>query len=305
MLTEYAGRRWVFFVNVPLGAAVLAAAVLHVPAARAQTGGPRRLDLPGALTVNAGLTALVYGLITAETRSWSSPRVVAALVAGVLLLAAFLVVEARVAAPLVPLAVLRRRTLASANLVVLCLGGAMFSMWFLLSLSLQQVLGFSALGTGMAFLPGCVAIVLGARFATRLIHRSGPRPLLVTGMALSTAGFVGMSRLSAGGSYAADLLGPFALCTLGFGLALLPVTAAATAGTTHGEAGLASGLVNTSRQVGGALGLAVLAIVATRTTGAHAGPAALAAGYGRAFLCAGLFTACAALASLFLPGRDR
>lgn len=311
VLTEYAGWRWVFFVNVPLGAAVLVAAVLYVPAARAHPGGPRRLDLPGALTVTAGLTALVYGIITAETRSWSSPRVVAALAAGVLLIAAFLAVEARVAAPLVPLAVLRRRTLALANLVVTFLGGAMFSMWFLLSLSLQQVLGFSALGTGMAFLPGCVAIVLGARVATRLIHRSGPRPLLVTGMALSTAGFAGLSRLSAGGSYAADLLGPFALCTLGFGLALLPVTAAATAGTAHGEAGLASGLVNTSRQVGGALGLAVLAIIATRTTGAHPGPAAaaLAAGYGRAFLYAGLFTACAALASLFLPGsppgRDR
>ena len=305
VLTQYAGWRWVFFVNVPIGAALLAAALLHVPAGQGRPGGLRRLDLPGALAVTGGLTALVYGTVSAEAHSWGAVRVWAALAAGAALLAAFVVIEAKVAAPLVPLAILRRRTLALADLVVFGLGAAMFSMWFLLSLHMQQVLGYSALETGLAFLPGCVAIVAGARIATRLVQRSGPRPPLVAGLALSTAGFGWLSRITADGTFAAGILGPFVLCTLGLGLALLPVTAAATAGTPPAESGLASGLVNASRQVGGALGLAVLATIASRTTRAHHGPAhqALAAGYGRAFLVAALFTACAALLSLLLPGR--
>ncbi|MET9466355.1 MFS transporter [Streptomyces sp. NPDC006544] len=309
LLTAYAGWRWVFFVNVPLGTALFAAALLHVPGGRppgprAGQGGPPRLDLPGALAVTTGLTALVYGIISTETASWTSPHVGAALAAGVLLLTAFVVVESKVAAPLVPLALLRRRTLALANLVMAGLGSAMFAMWFLLSLYLQQVLGYSALKTGLWFLPGCLAIILGTRLSTRLIHRTGPRPLLVAGMGVSTLGFLWLSRVTVGGVFTTDVAAPFVLCTFGLGLAMLPVTAAATAGIAPREAGLVSGLVNTSRQVGGALGVAILATVASHTTRAHAGPAAqaLTAGYGNAFLCAALFTAGAALASLLLPG---
>ncbi|MGK4582603.1 MFS transporter [Kitasatospora sp. HPMI-4] len=305
VLTQYAGWRWVFFVNVPLGVVLLAVAALHVPAADAGRGGLRRLDLLGALSVTAGLTALIYGIISTETHSWGSPAVWAALAGGVLLLAAFVAVEAKVAEPLVPLGVLRRRTLATANLVMIFMGAAMFAMWFLLSLHMQQVLGFGALSAGLCFLPGSLSVIVGAQLATRLVPRTGPRPLIVTGMLLAAVGFGWLSRISADGSYATQVLAPLVLCTLGTGLAMMPVTVAATAGAQRAEAGLASGLVNTSRQVGGALGLALLGTVASRTAAAHGGPLpqALAAGYGRALLFAGAFAACSALGALLLPGR--
>ncbi|MER5729863.1 DHA2 family efflux MFS transporter permease subunit [Streptomyces sp. NPDC002138] len=305
LLTEYTGWRWVFFVNVPIGIAILGAALFYAPAAHGSRGGLSRLDLPGALSVTVGLTALVYGIISTESSSWASPHVWAALALGTVFLAAFVGIESKVAAPLVPLAVLRRRTLAIANLVMIGLGSAMFAMWFLLSLYTQQVLGFSALKTGLCFLPGCLAVIVGARTSTHLVRRTGPRPLLLTGMALSTFGFLWLSRIAVGGTFTTDVASPFVLCALGLGLAMLPVTAAATTGIDRREAGLASGLVNTSRQVGGALGLAILAAIASHTAGGHVSPGvqALTAGYGRAFLFAALFTACAAFGSLFLPGR--
>ncbi|WP_424889613.1 MFS transporter [Streptomyces sp. XH2] len=318
VLTEYAGWRWVLFVNVPIGAGLLAAAVICVPAAEAAGAGAgaevgaagvagrlRRLDLPGAVSVTAGLTALVHGTVASGTRGWGAWVVWGSLVAGVLLLAAFVAVERRAAHPLVPLATLRRRTVATANLLVLCMGAAAFSMWFMLSLYFQQVLGESAVVAGLCFLPGSAAIVAGAQIATRLIARTGPRPLILTGMTISTAGFLWMSRIGAhgGGDYVTDVLGPFVLATLGAGLSLMPVTAAATSGTAPHEAGLASGLVNTSRQMGGALGLAMLGTVA-----AHAGGGA--AGYGRALLVGAACTAVAGAGALALPrlrdlgGRD-
>ncbi|MFC5145527.1 MFS transporter [Streptomyces aureoversilis] len=319
VLTEYAGWRWVLFVNVPIGAGLLAAALASVPAAASAPAGLRRLDLPGAVTVTAGLTALVHGTIAGETHGWGAPHVWGSFAAGVLLLAAFVAIEARVAHPLVPLAILRRRTLATANLLVLGMGAAAFAMWFLLSLYFQQVLGQSALGAGLSFLPGSLAIVVGAQVSTRLIARTGPRPLIVTGMTISTAGLLWLSRIGdggtggggaggGGGAYVSAVLVPFFLATLGAGLSLMPVTAAATSGTAPAEAGLASGLVNSSRQIGGALGLAALATVAAHTTAARAtGNTAgdLAAGYGRALLIASAFTACAALGALALPGGRR
>ncbi|MFF7728430.1 MFS transporter [Streptomyces sp. NPDC008001] len=315
LLTEYAGWRWVLFVNVPIGAGLLAAAAAYVPVAAAHgpaaaaacgpaaartpaPGGLRRLDLPGALSVTAGLTALVYGTIAGGTHGWGEWVVWGPLAAGALLLAAFVGIEARVAHPLVPLAILRRRTVATANLLVLGMGAAAFSMWFMLSLYFQQDLRLSALRAGLAFIPGSVAIIVGAQTATRLLARTGPRPLIVTGMTLSTVGFVWLSRISADGSYVTDVLGPFVLATLGAGLSLTPVTAAATSGTAANEAGLASGLVNTSRQVGGALGLALLGTIA-----AHAGGGA--AGYGRALLVAAGFTAAAGAGALALPRAER
>ncbi|MET3985679.1 MFS transporter [Streptomyces sp. PvR034] len=311
LLTEYSSWRWVFYVNIPIGIAILTAALLHAPAppaghgGRGGRGGLGRLDLPGALSVTVGLTALVYGIISTASASWTSPHVWAALAVGIALLAVFVVIESKVAAPLVPLAVLRRPTLAIANLVMIGLGSAMFAMWFLLSLYMQQVLGCSALKTSLYFLPSCLAVVIGARVSTHLVRRTGPRPLLVTGMGLSTFGFLWLSGITVGGSFVTGVAAPFVLCALGLGLAMLPVTAAATAGVDRREAGLASGLVNTSRQVGGALGLAILATIASHTAGGGSSPGvrALTAGYGHAFLVAALFTACAALGSLLLPGR--
>ncbi|WP_204357678.1 MULTISPECIES: MFS transporter [unclassified Streptomyces] len=321
-LTEYAGWRWVFFIGVPVGVVFCVAGYLHLPAARSGDGargtdgpqcadgprgtdGPRRLDLPGALSVTVGLTALVYAIISTESVSPASPHVWAALAVGVVLMAAFVLIQSKAADPLVPLRVLRRRTLAIANGVMIGLGAAMFAMWFLLSLYMQQVLGFSALKTGLWFLPSCLAVVIGTRTATHLVHRTGPRSLLVGGLAISTLGFLWLSRIHLHGVFTTDVAAPFTLCALGLGLAMLPVTAAATTGIHPREAGLVSGLVNTSRQVGGAVGLAVLAAIVSHTARGHAGPGsqALTAGYAHAFLCAALFTACAALGSLFLPGR--
>ncbi|MFH8789853.1 MFS transporter [Streptomyces roseoverticillatus] len=310
VLTEYAGWRWVLFVNVPIGAGLLAAAVICVPAEEAAgtgrgagpgagavaAGGLRRLDLPGAVSVTLGLTALVHGTVASGTHAWGAWMVWGSLVAGALLLAVFVAVETRAAHPLVPLATLRRRTVATANLLVLCMGAAAFSMWFMLSLYFQQVLGESALVAGLYFLPGSAAVVAGAQIATRLIARTGPRPIVLTGMTISTVGFLWMSRIGAhaDGDYVTDVLGPFVLATLGAGLSLMPVTAAATSGTPPHEAGLASGLVNTSRQMGGALGLAMLGTVA-----AHAGGGA--AGYGRALLVGAACTAAAGAGALALP----
>ncbi|MGC0314002.1 MFS transporter [Kitasatospora acidiphila] len=307
VLTQYAGWRWVFFVNVPLGIVLLVAALARVTAAEAPGGGLRRLDLPGAVTVTGGLTALTYAIIATESHGWTAPAVWLPAAVAVLLLAAFAAIEHRSAHPLVPLAVLRRRTLAVANASVLSLGAAMFAMWFLLSLYFQLVLHYSPVTAGLAFLPGCFSIIICAQVATRLIHRTGPRPLLIAGMTLSTAGFLWLSLLRPHGGYATGVLVPFMLCTLGMGLAMMPLTAAATAGARREEAGLASGLTNTSRQVGGALGLALLATIASHTTAAHGGAsaAALTAGYDRAFLAAAVLTALAGVLALGLPGRQQ
>ncbi|WP_405021118.1 DHA2 family efflux MFS transporter permease subunit [Kitasatospora sp. NBC_00070] len=303
VLTQYVDWRWAFIVNVPLGIALLGAALTYLPAAHGRGGGLRGLDLPGALTVTAGLTALVYGIISTETHSWESPTVWGALATAVLLLAAFVRIETRSAAPLVPLSVFRQPSLAIANTAGFGLGAAVIAMWFLLSLYLQQILGQGALTAGLSCLPGCLAIVVGAQLSTRLVRRTGPRPLILTGAVLSTVGFLWLSRISADGSYAADVLTPLVLCTLGMGLAMMPLTIAATTGTHPSQVGLASGLISTSRQVGGAFGLAVLASIASHTTAAHgaATAQALTDGYGRALLAAAAFTAAAALTSLALP----
>ncbi|WP_371496007.1 MFS transporter [Kitasatospora sp. NBC_00374] len=309
LLTEYAGWRWVLFVNVPVGVALFLAALAYVPRGAVGRGGLRRMDLPGAVTVTAGLTALVYGIISTESHGWGSPAVWGPLAAAGLLLAAFTLIESKVAHPLVPLRILRRRTLVTANIVTMLAGAAMFAMWFVLSLYFQQVLGYSAVRAGLAFVAGSVAIIAGSQIATRTITRTGPRPLLVAGTLTSTVGFLWLSRFAADGSYPVDVLGPFVLCTLGMGLSMMPATVAATSGVPREEAGLASGLTNTFRQVGGAVGLAVLATVASHTTatrlaeGGVSAAQALTDGFGRALLVGAVFTTCALAGALTLPTR--
>ncbi|CAJ59248.1 Putative transmembrane transport protein [Frankia alni ACN14a] len=319
VLTQYLGWRWVLFVNVPAGAAVLAVAGGRIPAADGRAADAlRRLDLPGAAAVFAALTALVYGVVNTETHGLADPRVAVPLAAAVLLLAGFVAIEFTAAQPLVPLAMLRRRTLAGGNLIMIFIGGALFPMWFLLSLYLQQVLHLHAVRTGWCLLPGALSIIVGARISVRLLGTLGPRRLLVIGMALSTAGFAWLSRVGVDGDYHTDVLAPFLLTALGLGLAITPTTVTATQGIDRAHSGLAAGLVNTSRQVGGALGLAALATLAAHTTAAahavavpttaarlqtHSVAAALADGYAHALLGAAVVTATAAVASLLLPGR--
>jgi EmrB/QacA subfamily drug resistance transporter len=303
VLTTYLSWRWVLFVNVPIGVALGLAAARYLSEWRRPVAG--RLDVAGAVTVTAGLAALVYAIVGTDTHAWTSLQTLAGLVVAVVLLGAFLAVQIRFApAPLMPLRLFRSRALSAANGSMLFFGGAFFSIWYFLSLYLQTVLGYDALKAGLAFLPMTIAIVVGARITAVLVPRLGARNVLLIGLPISALGFWWLSHLAVHSSYLGHVLGPGAMISLGLGLCMTPIAAAATSGVANAEAGLASGLVTTSRQVGGSVGLAVLATVATDRTAsllrAHASsPDSLTAGYDRAFLVsAGLIlvaVACAAI----------
>jgi predicted MFS family arabinose efflux permease len=225
------------------------------------------------------------------------------LAVGLALIGLFLTIEGRLAKrPLMPLRIFRSRPLSGANAVVFLLGAGMFGMWFFVSLYLQQVLGYSPLEAGLAFLPMTLTIIVGSTVASRLTARRGAKPLLVVGMTVQAVGLVLFSGVSPAGSYASDVLAPSLLVAAGIGIAFVPVTIAAVAGVQPAEAGLASGLVNTSRQMGGALGLAILATVATARTDSLAshGAAALTAGYQRAFEIGASFAVAGALVALLV-----
>lgn len=315
LLTQGFGWRAVLFVNVPIGVALVVAAAWALTGGRPAVTRLRELDLPGSLAVTLGLTSLVYGVVSSETRPWASLHVAGAVVLGVALLALFVAVEKRAARPLVPLAVFRRRAQTAANGVALLVGMGMFSFWFFMSLVLQRVNGYDALQAGLAFLPASATLVVASTVASRLVARHGPRTLLVVGPLVSAAGLAWLSTADPGGSYASQLLAPTMLAAGGIGLVMVPLASAATAGVPPHEAGLASGLLNTSRQVGGAVGIAVLSTIAAAVTAdrlgtasadaaAAAGPAgleALAAGYDRGMLVGAAVVACAALVALLVP----
>ena len=235
-----------------------------------------------------GLVVLTYGIVESEAHGWGSARTLLTLACGAALLAVFLLVEGRIASrPLVPLRIFASRALSAANVVVFCLGGSVFAMWYFVSLYLQQVLGYSPIEAGVAFLPMPLTIAACTQPATRLTGRFGAGPVLAFGMALIAAGMLLFTGLTAAGGYVSDVLAPSLLCSAGIGFSFVPVTIAATAGVDRTEAGLASGLVNTSRQMGGSLGLALLATVATQHTAAVAGDVshveALTEGFRHAF----------------------
>jgi len=312
VLTSALSWRWVLFVNIPIGVAAIAAALVWL-AESPDTGrdGTRpRLDVGGAIAVTAGLGALVYAIVGTQTHPWGSAWTLSLLGAAAVLLAAFAVIELRlVAAPLMPFGLLRSRSLSGANAVMFLIGAAFFSMWYFLSLYLQNVLGYSALRTGLAFLPMGVSIIVGAQASSRLLPRTGVRPLLQAGTLLAAGGFAWLSAVTPHAVYWDHVFGPGCLIALALGLLFTPLAAAGTAGVSPGEAGLASGVLNTSRQVGGSLGLAVLATVATDRSHAvlaAAGPAAplaagLSDGYSRAFEWAAALCLAALGASFVVP----
>ncbi|WP_298993015.1 MFS transporter [uncultured Pseudokineococcus sp.] len=319
VLTEALSWRWVLFVNVPLGVLLAAGAAWALVGSTPVVRRLRDLDVPGSLTVTLGLTSVVYGVVSAETRSWTSAVVLVPITVGLALLALFVVVERHAPRPLVPLAIFRRRALSAANGVALTVGMGMFSFWFFMSLQLQRVYGFDALGAGLAFLPASLTLIAGSMASTRIARRTGPRPLLVVGPLVSASGLLWLSTSSPSGSYLGELLLPTMLSGLGIGLTMVQLAAAATAGVPGEQAGLASGLINTSRQMGGAIGLAVLSTVAAARTAAvlgtgdadaaaSAGPAgveALAAGYDRGLLVGAAIVACGALVGLLVPAERR
>ncbi len=310
ILTQFLNWRWILFVNVPIGVVALVASLRYVPESRADLHH-RHLDLWGAVTVTAGLTAIVYGVVRTETYSWGSAQVLLPLALGVLLIAVFLFLQARVSkAPLVPLGIFRSRNVAGGNIVMLLLFGALFGSWYFETLYMQHVLGYSPLRAGLAFLPQTLLIAAGAQVTSRLVPRFGPRPLIVLGSLVAAVGLGWLTFITPDSTFLTNLLIPFVLIGLGMGLAVTPIAVAGTAGVPREQAGLASGLLNTSRTVGASLGLAVLAtLAATKTTsslkGAIATPAhiasALTDGYTLAFaVAAGLLviTAAAGLATV-------
>ncbi|WP_435126416.1 MFS transporter [Actinacidiphila sp. bgisy144] len=304
LLTDYLSWRWVLLVNVPVGALVLVGAALCLTESRAERA--RRLDVPGAVLVTAGVAGLAYGIAQSESYGWASVRSLLPLAAGALLLAAFALVEARTVAPLMPLRLLRVRSVSAANTVLLGCGAATFSTWYFLSLYMQNVLGWSPVRAGVSFLPHTVAIIVGSKLAPRLMSRTDARLVGAAGGVLSAAGLVWQSTLTVHGSFTGTILGPGILTMFGAGLLMTPIAAAATSGVAMGEQGVVSGLLNTSRQLGGALGLTILATAAAdrfttrRTHGAD--PAhALTSGYGLAFLIAAAFVATATCLIPLLP----
>jgi EmrB/QacA subfamily drug resistance transporter len=307
VLTDFAGWQWILFINVPIGLAAAALAPRLVAEGRS-AAGTRQFDFAGALSVTLGLVAIVYAIVRTEVNGWASAETIVVLAAGLALIGLFLAIEGRFAArPLMPLGIFRSRPLSGANAVVFLLGASMFGMWFFVSLYLQQVIGYTPLEAGLAFLPMTATIIVGSTVVARLTARRGAKPLLVLGMTLQAIGLLLFSRVSADGSYMSDVLAPSLVTAAGLGIAFVPVTIAAMAGVAPTQAGLASGLVNTSRQVGGALGLAILATVATAHTEAFGGTGAeaLTAGYQRAFEIGAGFATVGALVALFVLKVER
>ncbi|MEV8591705.1 MFS transporter [Streptomyces sp. NPDC052012] len=302
LLVDTLSWRWVLLINVPVGAVVLAAAAVGLAESRA--GDRRRLDLPGAVLVTAGLGTLAYGISQTEAEGWTAPVTVVPLLAGLALIAGFLLVEARAKAPLMPLGLLRLRPVASANVAMFLSGAAMFCMWYFMTLYAQNVLGYTPLEAGLALVPSSLAVVLGSKLAPRLMRTAGPRTVAVLGTLVATAGFGWQSTMTAHGTYLTAIMLPGILMMLGAGLAGTPLAALATSGAPPEEAGLVSGLVNTSRTMGGSLGLAVMSTLAAARTGEAGTPEALTDGYALAFRTGAVVLAAGAvLMWLWLPRK--
>ena len=306
VLTEWLGWESVLYVNVPIGIAAALLATRLLPEGREAAIG-RNFDVSGAVTVTAGLALLVYALVDANDAGWGSAQTLGLAAVAVLLLAVFVAIERRTTQPLVPLAIFRNRTLRGANIVSVATTMAMFPMFFFLTLYTQQVLGYEPLEAGLAQLPLALSIIVTAGLASQLVNRIGYKPVLVSGLVIVAVGLAWFAQVSAGGSFFADILGPSIVAGFGGAFAFIAGTIAATTGVTGQQAGLASGLVNTSQQIGGALGLAVLIAIATARTEAVEGPlpTALAEGFQTGFVgAAALALVGALLALVLLSGRD-
>jgi EmrB/QacA subfamily drug resistance transporter len=285
--------RWVFLINVPIGAVLIGAAMRSLTGTR--TGRREPLDLIGAVTGTAGLAALIYGVMQSGDHGWTSARVVGPGAAGLLLLAVFTLVQARVAArPMMPLRLFRLRTVAVGNGMLLLFGAIAIAMWYFTSLYLQNVLGYSALRSGLGQTPAAVMFVVVARLAAGLLPRTGVRPLILAGSTCFLAGFGWLAQAGADSGYITSVLGPTLLIATGIGLTFPTLMAAVTADVPEGDAGIVGGLANTASQVGGSVGLAVLTTVAgTR--------AATASGYALVFVVAAGLGVAIALISTLLP----
>jgi EmrB/QacA subfamily drug resistance transporter len=292
ILTDGLGWEWVLWVNVPVALIVAALAPWLIAESRSEST-TRTFDVAGAVSVTAGLSVLVYALVDATDAGWASSQTLGLFALSAALLGAFVAIELRSDAPLVPFRIFRIRTLTGANVVGLLVGASLFSMFFFITLYMQQVLGYSPIKAGLSYLPLAGSIMVAAAIGSQLVTRIGFKPVLAAGMVFIAAALVWFSQVSVGGGFASDILGPSLLAAVGLGFGFVTTTIAAVSGVRDEESGLASGLINTSQQIGGALGLAVLATIAnSRTDDVMAGsggdpsrlPNALNEGFQAAFL---------------------
>ena len=310
VLTELLSWEWIFFINLPIGLAALLASARLIPESRMEAR--RGVDVAGAVSVTAGVTLLVYGIVKAESFGWASWET-AGLIGGALaLLAVFVVIQRTVSAPLVRLGIFRMRHLTGANVVMLAVMGCLFGTFYFTSIFVQAILGYSAVKTGVAFLPMTFMIIVFSFVAQRLLARISPRDVALAGMVVAAAGLLLLCLIEPGGSYWTRLLPGLVVIAAGLGLTFVPLTLIATGGVRDDDAGLASGLFNTSQQVGGALGLAILTTVANSYTSGILGGGgtatqaeAIVSGYHRGFMVgAGLMLAGAVLLAVLVRRRD-
>ncbi len=304
VLTQYLGWQWCFFVNVPAGIITIIGILKYIPQQREDTS-EKHLDLLGAVMVTGGLIALVYALTLVAQFGWTAKSTLISLGVSIVLLAAFMFNEARVKHPLLPLGIFRNRNISGGNLIMLPVVAGALGLFFFISLYVQNVLHYSPSLSGLSFLP--LPIIIGAISiqAPRLLNRFGFKPLLITGTSLMIIGTFWLSFLTSTSTYVTNLLPAFLVLAPGMGLSFVAVTVAATSGVPDEEAGLASGLINTSQQLGGALGLAILTVVATTTTTADVASGKVLAqatmhGYQLAFLCSAALMVLALLVSIFV-----
>jgi EmrB/QacA subfamily drug resistance transporter len=297
-LTQSFSWRWIFFVNVPVGILTFLAATRLVPESKDEHVH-KGYDLAGAVTVTGGLMALVYGLVNSASHGWGSTTTIVSFIGAVVLLSAFVVIEQRSAEPLVRLSIFRVRSLLTANVSMFLAFSGMFAMFFFNSLYIQKILGFGPLKAGVSFLPFTAGVMLSAGLASGLAPRIGVRPVAAVGMVLTVIGMVLFARMPVDGLYATDVLPGMIVGSLGMGAIFMPLTLVATTGLEDEDQGLASGLFNTSQQVGGALGLAILTTIATSHTSAGTA-AAQVRGFHWAFGGAGVLVALSLVAMVAL-----
>jgi EmrB/QacA subfamily drug resistance transporter len=308
ILTDLLSWEWIFYVNVPVGVIGFVLAPMLLQESRDATA--RSFDVGGTALVTGGLVTLVYAITQANKYGWGSVETFAFFAASLVLLTGFVAWEARSRDPLMPLSIFRLRTLVGANIAGLILGTVLFAMFLMLTLYMQQVLGYSPLETGFAYLAVAGTAILWSAVAAQLVTRVGVKPVLVTGMAFLTAGVAFFTQVSPDGSYVSDLLPGFLVIAVGMGFSFVPISIAALAGVKPSEAGLASGLINTSQQVGGALGIAALSAIATSTTtdkltAGAAKATALTDGFQAAFTAGAAVGIVGILVALFVVrGRD-
>jgi len=308
VLTELLSWNWIFFVNVPVGVLGLVLAPFLIDESRDATA--ESYDIPGAVLVTSSLVTLVYAITQANHFGWTSATTIGLFAAAAALMGGFLAWESRVKDPLMPFSIFRLRTLVGANIAGFILGTALFGMFLMLTLYMQQVLGYSAMQTGVAYLAVAGSAIVTSGIAAQLVNRVGVKPVLVVGMTALTGGLVWFTQVSVAGSYWGDLLPGFLMVAVGLGFSFVPISIAALAGVQPAEAGLASGLLNTSQQIGGALGIAALSAIATSTTTSDlkdgTAPAfALTSGFQAAFIAGAIVGLVGILVSLFVVrGRD-